>query len=307
MTENFGSQKMQYDAELSWIGPDVTSGKGAGDENFPVGTVLLARKNRGHVMAYYHFARCIDDIADDPNLPRDQKAARLAAMGDILRGAPAPASRQDAQTAVVLRRHFQEVNVPIETASDLIIAFQQDLERSRYATWAELVNYCRYSANPVGRFLLLLHKEEPAILPFSDALCTALQVINHLQDASSDLRLLDRSYLPEEWLKKESVSVSDVSLSHSKPGLRRIFDLMLDEVDRLNQEALKLPGLIRDRRMRLYTAVIASLSCSLANRLRSEDPVAKRVKLKPIDVLRALLGASRHISGSHVEVGNVSR
>lgn len=286
---------MPCDADLSWVGPDVTSGKGAGDENFPVGTLLISRQHRGHVMAYYHFARCIDDIADDPALPPDQKAARLSAMNAILRGAAAPIGRRDAATAETLHRHFKKLDLPYEVASDLITAFQQDVTKSRYANWAELVDYCRYSANPVGRFLLLLHGEPADILPLSDALCTALQVINHLQDVSTDLKRLDRCYLPQDFLSQEGAEVRDAALSHSKPGLRRVFDRMLDEVDSLNDQAATLPPLIRNRRMRIYTAIIVALSHHLARRLRREDPVAGRVKLSIWDVMRSLGTASRRL------------
>lgn len=286
---------MQCDLDLSWVGPDVTSGKGAGDENFPVGTFLISRRNRGHVMAYYDFARCIDDIADDPDLPSEQKLARLAAMGAILRGAPTPYGRQDAAKAEVLHRHFEKIKIPYALASDLIIAFQQDITKSRYADWQELLDYCTFSANPVGRFLLTLHGEASEILPLSDALCTALQVINHLQDVSVDLKRLNRCYIPQDFLAAEGVTVRDIALSHSKPGLRRVFDRMLDEVDSLIGKAATLPPQIRNRRMRFYTAIIVGLSQRLALRLRREDPVADRVKLSIWDVVQALSSAARRL------------
>ncbi|GBQ13364.1 squalene/phytoene synthase family protein [Swaminathania salitolerans] len=275
-------------ADSVWGEKDVTSRKGAEDENFPVGSLLFARRNRAHVTAYYNFARVIDDMVDNAELSPEAKIARLRAMEAVLRGEREAPHRADAQTAVVLRRHLLETGVPLETAADLITAFCQDAVKNRYASWEELLGYCRYSANPVGRFLLLLHGEDDCTLPLSDALCSALQVLNHLQDVTADLKLLDRSYLPQDYLDSAGAQIDDVLLARSKPGLRRVFDRLLDEVDILNDRASVLPGLVRDRRMRAYCAVVLGLSRRLASRLRRDDPVASRVKLHKRDGALAL-------------------
>ncbi|NIE80838.1 squalene synthase HpnC [Asaia sp. As-1742] len=272
-----------------WGEADVTSAKGAADENFPVGSLLFAKGNRAHVTAYYNFARVIDDMVDNEQLSSEAKIARLRGMEEVVRGEREAPQRADAQTAVVLRRHLLQTNVPLETATDLITAFCQDAVKNRYQSWDELLGYCRFSANPVGRFLLLLHGERAETLPLSDALCSALQVINHLQDVTADLKTLDRSYLPQDMLTAEGAKVENVLLARSKPGLRRVFDHLLDEVDHLNRQAAALPGLVRNRRMRAYCAVVVTLSHRLAARLRREDPVAGRVKLGRVDALQALL------------------
>ena len=271
-----------------WGEADVTSAKGADNENFPVGSLLFAKANRKHIVAYYNFARVIDDMVDNATLTPEAKIARLRGMEEVLRGEREAPQRADAQTAAILRRHLVETGVPFETASDLITAFCQDAVKNRYETWDALLDYCRFSANPVGRFLLLLHGEDARTLPLSDALCSALQVINHLQDVTSDLKTLDRSYLPQDMLDAENAKVEDVLLARSKPGLRRVFDRLLDEVDRLNRQAADLPAMVRDRRMRAYCAVVVALSHRLAARLRREDPVAGRVKLGRVDAGFAL-------------------
>ncbi|WP_336763159.1 squalene synthase HpnC [Asaia sp. VD9] len=280
-----------------WGEHDVTSAKGASDENFPVGSLLFARTNRAHVSAYYNFARVIDDMVDNAQLSPEAKIARLRGMEAVIRGEAEAPHRADAQTAVILRRHLLQTGVPLETATDLITAFCQDAVKNRYRNWDELLGYCRFSANPVGRFLLLLHGERAETLPLSDALCSALQVINHLQDVTSDLRTLDRSYLPQDMLQAEGAKVEDVLLARSKPGLRRVLDHLLDEVDHLNRQAVHLPGLVRDRRMRAYCAVVVALSHSLAARLRREDPVAGRVKLGRGDAVFALLRGGKALIG----------
>ncbi|AQS89378.1 squalene synthase HpnC [Neoasaia chiangmaiensis] len=278
-----------------WGQADVTSDKGAGDENFPVGTVLIGRRYRAPIHAYYNFARVIDDMVDNTRLTPDAKIVRLRAMGEVIRGEREAPMRADAQTAVTLRQVLLQTGVPLETATDLIKAFCQDAVKSRYDSWEELLDYCRYSANPVGHFLLKLHGEDDDTLPPSDALCSALQVLNHLQDASKDLRTLDRCYLPRPWLAEEGVTIDDLRLARSKPGLRRVFDRLLDRTDELNAEARRLPNLIRNRRMRIYAAVIVELSHRLAARLRREDPVAGRVRLRADDGIRALAWSARFV------------
>lgn len=276
-------------------GTDVSSGKNKADENFPVGSVLIARALRPHVHAYYDFARATDDIADNALLSPEEKVARLDAMQAVLLGTRDGADRADVASAVRLRASLAATGITPSRGTDLIVAFRQDAVKQRYASWAELANYCRYSANPVGLYLLDLHGESPATHGSSDALCTALQVLNHLQDCKADLLELGRCYLPEAWLAAEGEGVDSVRRAQSSAGLRRVLDRALDEVDRLNREASRLPGLIADRRMRLEAAVIVGLSHRLARRLRREDPLARRVKLTRRDVGSALLAAARHI------------
>jgi len=278
-----------------WGAEDVSSGKGASDENFPVGSLLIEGRLRPHVKAYYDFARVIDDIVDNDHLSPGDKIARLDAMGDVVRGERPAIARRDVRTAETLCRTFAITGVPVETATDLIIAFRRDAVQPRYATWAELLDYCRYSANPVGRFLLMLHHESEATFGPSDALCSALQVLNHLQDCVGDLQALDRCYLPGDLMARHGATIGDLRGARATPGLRRVFDDLLAEVARLNAEAARLPGLVRNRRMRLEAAVIVGLSRRLEARLRREDPVARRVKLRRSDVLAAMFGALRHV------------
>ena len=282
------------DTPAGW-GADVSSGKGAADENFPVGSVLIARHLRPHVHAFYAFARAIDDIADNTVLAPDEKIARLDAMEAVLLGRQDGIGRPDVASAVRLRASLAATGVDASRGTDLIVAFRQDAVKHRYSSWDELAQYCRYSANPVGLYLLDLHGESDASHSASDALCTALQVLNHLQDCKADLAELGRCYIPESWLARESESVASLQRDRATPALRRVLDALLDEVDRLNRQAAHLPGAIRDRRMRLEAAVIVGLSHRLAARLRREDPIAGRVKLSRGDVAKSLLAAIRHI------------
>lgn len=270
---------------------EAPSGKSRGDENFPVGSRLIRRSLRPHVHAYYAFARNADDIADSPALSPAEKVARLDRMEAVLLG------REDAgsPSAVRLRASLAATGVDPRHATDLLVAFRRDATKRRYASWDELMDYCRVSAMPVGRHVLALHGEDPATWQPSDPLCAALQVLNHLQDGKADLAALDRCYLPQDLLDEAGARVEDLAAPAASPGLRRVFDRLLDRVDALNAAGGELPRRVRDRRLRLETAVICGLSRRLARRLRAADPVATRVKLSKGDVAAALAGASRFL------------
>ncbi len=268
---------------------EAPSGKGRHDENFPVGSLLIRRALRPHVHAFYAFARNGDDIADDPALDAADKIARLDQMEAVLVGRATGGS----PSATALRRSLEETGVTSKHARDLLVAFRQDATKQRYANWDELLDYCRHSAMPVGRHVLDLHGEEPSTYAPSDPLCAALQIINHLQDGSKDLAALDRCYLPQDMLDAAGASVADLRGAAETPGLRQVYDNLLDRVDRMNQAAAALPRRTRDRRLRIETAVIHGLSCRLTARLRSGDPVATRVRLRKTDAVGALLAALR--------------
>ncbi|MCQ0041929.1 MAG: squalene synthase HpnC [Bombella sp.] len=295
MMPQSGGAMAQEDAHI-WGKQDVSSSKGMKDENFPVGSFLISPGHRPAVHAYYRFARVADDMVDNTRLSPAQKVARLKALREVLHGErKPPPGRADAWSAVILRTVLQERNLPLELGSDLITAFIMDAEKTRYEHWSELLHYCRYSANPVGRFLLMLHGEGEETFGPSDALCTALQIVNHMQDVSSDLKQLNRCYVPLPWLQEENVRLKDLILARSKPGVRRVFDRMLAHVDALNEEAARLPALVKDRRMRLEAAVIVALCRRLTERLHRQDPIAERVALTKSDGLRALGWAMRYL------------
>jgi farnesyl-diphosphate farnesyltransferase len=268
---------------------ETWSGKGRTDENFPVGSLLIRPALRPHVHAFYAFARNADDIADSPDLAPDDKLARLAVMEDVLLGR----ADDGAPSAVGLRDSLAQTGVTSQHALDLLAAFRQDAVKRRYADWPELLAYCRLSAMPVGRHVLDLHGEDTATHAPSDALCAVLQVLNHLQDGAKDLAALDRCYLPDDQLAAAGAQVEDLAGSAETPGLRRVFDSLLDECDRLNAVGAALPRLVRDRRLRMECAVITGLARRLARRLRDADPVAGRVKLLKQDVAGSVVGALR--------------
>lgn len=272
---------------MTTLDVETWSGKGRQDENFPVGSILIAKKYREPIHRFYAFARNADDIADSPDLPPDEKLARLGIMEDVLLGV-----RDDGSpSALALRQSLAKTGVTTRYGTDLLIAFRRDATKLRYATIDELYDYCHYSAVPVGRYVLDLHGESHECYSPSDALCISLQILNHLQDCSSDLMRLGRCYLPQTLLDHFGANVDDLRLPAETPALRRVFITLLDRVNRLNHAATELPEVVRNRRLRLETAIIHGLSERLAKRLWRNDPIAGRVKLGKADVVFSVLSS----------------
>jgi hydroxysqualene synthase len=263
------------------------SGKGRHDENFPVGSILIARKYRDPIHRFYTFARNADDIADSPILSVAEKLVRLDVMEAVLLGR----SEIGSPSALALRDSLAKTGVTSQYATDLLLAFRQDSTKLRYATIDELYNYCHYSAVPVGRYVLDLHGESHECYSPSDALCISLQVLNHIQDCAKDLADLDRCYLPQALLDHFGASVADLRLPAETPALRRVFITLLDRVDRMNQAASELPEIVRSRRLRIETGIIHGLAKRLARRLVRNDPLAGRVKLRKTDAVFSALTA----------------
>jgi squalene synthase HpnC len=270
---------------------ETWSGKDRRDENFPVGSRLIRPDLRPHVHTFYTFARNADDIADSPSLAPEEKLARLDVMEAVLLG-----HRQEGSpSALALRNSLAKTRVNPVHAAELLIAFRMDATKQRYATLTELYEYCRYSAAPVGRYVLELHREKHTTLAPSDALCSALQIVNHLQDCATDLSTLDRCYLPEELLAEFGSGIADLRKPAMTPALRKVFDSLLHRVERMTRFASDLPPRTRDRRLRLETAVIVGLAKRLANRLAWQDPLEAPVKLTKLDFATSVLVALRHL------------
>jgi squalene synthase HpnC len=161
-------------------------------ENFPVASLLLPSALREPVEVIYRFARSADDFADEGEDPAE---IRLCKLNDYRRQLAAPADPLFHEVAKIIREH----ELPVQLFADLLDAFSQDVTKKRYASYAEVLDYCRRSANPVGRLLLHLFKRTTdSDLRQSDAICSALQLINHWQDVDIDYSKDKRIYLPQD-------------------------------------------------------------------------------------------------------------
>ena len=256
---------------------ETPSGKQAGDENFPVGSWLLPAPLRPHIATFYAYARAIDDIADNPDLAPDDKVSRLDGFEQAVRGSETadPAFAK----AHAIRDSMAATDVDAQHCVDLVAAFKQDAVKLRYANWAELIGYCLLSASPVGRYLIDLHGESKKAYPASDALCNALQVLNHLQDCQEDYRTLDRVYLPLDWMRDAGAAAASLDEATSSAALRPVLDRCLDATEELLATARGLPALIRNTRFAMEAAIILRIAERLVIELRSRDPLAERVVL----------------------------
>lgn len=243
------------------------------DENFPVASSLVSKKHRAPILAFYRFARAADDVADDPALSESEKIRKLDAYESTLLGRD-----DDTAEALPLRAAITGRGLSPRHAQDLLIAFRMDASKHRYANWDELIHYCTYSANPVGRFVLDVHGESRATWPANDALCTALQVINHLQDCGADYRRLNRVYIPLDLLAAKNVSVEALGASEAAAGLLACIHELAAKTEELLGTA-DLSRRIEDLRLSLEVGAIERLARKLLGMLKVRDPLSQRVHL----------------------------
>lgn len=270
----------------------LSSGKGHRDENFPVASLLIRKTYRPVILAFYRFARAADDVADHPYAERNEKLRILERLWRSLQEEAA-----DPSEAIALRRCLLERKLTPQHALDLLEAFRRDVTKRRYRNWRELMDYCSYSAAPVGRFVLDVHGESRTTWPASDALCTALQVINHLQDCGNDYKTLDRVYLPLDLLDESGARLADLGAPSASRPLRDTLCKLAKRTQELLAQSRAFSGQIRDRRLALEVGVIQRLAEDLAQRLRVRDPLAERVQHRlPETLLLALAGGAYALS-----------
>ncbi len=277
---------------------ETPSGKDAAYENFPVGSFLLPARLRSHIAVFYRFARAIDDIADGMDISPDEKIVRLRKFEEAVTGVGAGAEDPAYETGHRMRRSLLEMGVTAQHCVDLIDAFKQDAVKGRTADWDDLMRYCIRSAAPVGRYLIDLHGGSEDGYGPSDALCSALQVINHLQDCREDYREMDRVYLPSDWLADAGTCVEALEAPRASREIRRVLDRCLDGTESLLREAEALPTGVCSKRLAIESAAIIEIAWALAGKLRREDPLAGRVALSKAGyawcavkgVMRVLLG-----------------
>jgi len=265
----------------------LSSGKGHRDENFPVASLLIRKQYRPVILAFYRFARAADDVADDPGASPFEKLHILENMWRTLHG------EADLSTeATALRRILADENLSPQHALQLLEAFRRDVTKRRYANWDELMDYCRYSAMPVGRFVLDVHREPRAVWPSSDALCAALQVINHLQDCGKDYRDIDRVYLPLDTLREEGLELTALGETRASPALKHVIAQLAGRAGKLLAESRAFSRQIVDTRLALEVSVIQRLAGDLVRRLLVRDPLSERMHHRPVETVWLALFAT---------------
>ena len=275
----FASGSVKFKAAAVAPSIETPSGKDAKYENFPVGSWLLPGKLRPHVACFYAFAR---SAADTPGLSPDEKSKRLDGFEDALLGK----GSGDAafQKALNMAESLKESGVSPQHCRDLLQAFKQDALKSRYDDWADLVGYCELSAAPVGRYLIDLHGGSNSGYWASDALCAALQLINHLQDCGDDYRTMNRVYLPMNWVSDAGLNLTDLSDEKTTPALRRVLDWTLLGINGQLRDAQALPACLYSTRLALEVSVIYQIARKLSRQLGENDPLSQRIELSKSDL-----------------------
>jgi squalene synthase HpnC len=265
---------------------DLASGKGSTDENFPVASHLIAPRFRPPVMAFYRFARAADDVADNALAEPSTKLELLERLRASLTG-----ENDNAPEGRDLRTVLQERGLTDQHALDLLEAFRRDCTKLRYSTWDDLMDYCRYSASPVGRFVLDVHGENNDLWPMNDALCTALQVINHLQDCGKDRREIDRVYVPLDRLAAAGIGVEALDAPAASPALKGVIRDLAQDTMRLLDVSRPFARGISDGRLALEVGVIQALAEDLCRGLMVRDPLSQVVHHDKAKMAAIALGA----------------
>ncbi len=255
-------------------------------ENFPVASLLVPAHMRRPIEVIYHFARSADDIADEGDAPPAERLAGLAAYQaelDLVERGQTPSTPLFVQLAEVIRTHA----LPIQLFRDLLDAFAQDVLKKRYADYPELLDYCRRSANPVGRLVLhLFGRTEAEHLEQSDCICSALQLINFWQDVAVDWQK-DRVYIPQTDLPRFKISEDDIAASRWSANWAALMDF---EIDRAQALILRGAPLVHALPGRLGWEIRLTVQGGLRilERIRQVrgDVFNKRPKLGKLDWLR---------------------
>jgi squalene synthase HpnC len=265
---------------------DYRSGKTHRDENFPVASLLFAPQYRAPIVCFYEFVRIADDIADHPTLGEADKLAALDRLEKSLVGK----SDADAE-GVNLRSVLNERGLATRHAQDLLTAFRMDVTKRRYRDWDDLIDYCSYSAMPVGRYVLDVHGEKRDTWPASDAICAVLQIINHIQDCQKDYRNLDRVYIPQDALVAAGANVAALDAPKATPELRRCLNDLAQRTETYLREGDPLPDLVNNTRAALWISVVQELAQRLVKILQQRDPLSEVVHFgKPAFAMVGLCG-----------------
>lgn len=272
-------------------------------ENFPVAR-LVPREIRPHIAAVYAFARVADDMADEgwdqPNRPTpSERVARLEAYEEDLIAAAQGKPCRDEYTWIfkALADTIERCGTPLQLYRDLLSAFKQDCTTLRYESYEAVLDYCRRSANPVGRLVLILHKQTKDIFfTWSDAICTGLQLANFWQDVGVDLRKDQRIYIPEEDWKRFGVDKSMFEKETASPALRECIRFQVDRTAALFRkgtplsEHLPFPLSLEIRITRLGGETILEKIRQL-----NYDTLARRPKIHAFDKLALLARGLFHL------------
>jgi len=243
-------------------------------ENFPVGSILLPRHLRAPIGIIYRFARSADDIADEGDASATIRLTQLSMYQRELDRIEA-GKKPEGELFVAVAEVIKQYQLPIQLFRDLIDAFSQDVVKKRYANFAELLDYCRRSANPVGRLLLYLFKQAtPEHLKWSDAICSSLQLINFWQDVAIDWDK-ERIYLPQNEMHAHGVTENHIKNHQVDTNWQQLMQFQIDR-SRAMLESGKPLGAALPGRMGLEIRTIIAGGSTILNKLQASNGDAFR-------------------------------
>jgi squalene synthase HpnC len=256
-------------------------------ENFPVVSFLIKKELRKHVAILYWFARTADDISDDPGLLIEDKIIKLNQFEDRLTSLLVGNYQNDFEKA--LNNTITVMHLTKSLFYDLLTAFKQDLVKQRYRSFDDLLNYCKYSANPVGRLILEINNiRDYEAFYYSDKICTALQLINFYQDVTIDLGL-GRIYFPLDEMTMFSVTENMFELNKINHNLEKLVKYNIDRTENILREGKKLLEFLPGRlKIEIKWTVLGGMA--VLNKIRNNDyNVFIRPELRKFDFLKLLL------------------
>lgn len=247
-------------------------------ENFPVASIVLPSKIRSAVAVIYVFARRADDFADEGDATPEQRIAQLCQLEDKLNEAINDQTTDDF-LFIALADVINNYSVPTQLLLDLISAFKQDVTKKRYQHFGELMDYCRRSANPVGRLLLYLFQQtDDKNLALSDGICSALQLINFYQDLAQDYDEMQRIYIPQEDMEKFGINEQHFSEQNSDKQMHQLMQFEYARAEKLLTAGAWL-GTRLSGRAGFEIRLIIAAGFKVLNKLKSQDDVFSRPRL----------------------------
>ena len=262
-------------------------------ENFPVASRLLPKKLRMPIAVIYAFARRADDFADEGDLSDDE---RIAALTDFSNKLDLIEQEKDVEdnTFIALADVIKQHQLPISLFHDLLTAFKMDVTKERYANFGEVMEYCRYSANPVGRLLLHLNNAAtPQNLGYSDAVCSALQLTNCLQDISQDLEESNRIYIPQDEMDQYGVTEEDIHNKLTNPASHNLIQFQIQRTRKLMQSGAPLGKVLKGRMGLELRMTIMGGSRILYKLNQQHENVFSRPRLNKWDIVWVIWKAIR--------------
>lgn len=259
-------------------------------ENFPVASKLIPAALRGPVAAIYAFARSADDIADEGDANAEQRLQQLQQYRDHLAHV-GDGAKVDDPIFIAVAAASQQYDLPLQLFDDLLTAFMLDVSKQRYADFNEVLFYCRHSANPVGRLLLhIFDAASPENLRDSDAICSALQLINFLQDLEQDFIENNRIYIPQDDMHSFNIDTHAFAEHRHNDNMTALINKQIDRARSLMLQGAPLAWRLKGRfGLEIRLTVFGGLT--ILKKLQQQNDIFSRPRLGTTDKLHMVISA----------------